>query len=453
MHALRLADSGLGFAGVLGDCMTIRIAACAFLLLGGVGHAQAAPLSAADSDPVKLGWMQGAPPAAEKQVRYDDASMWGFPRTRWSFSHWRELVPTTAIRRGPAADLLPRAERTDIDAITFTPIGGGKPMTWQQSLGANYTDGIVVLHKGRIVYERYFGAGGPANQHIAFSVTKSFVGTLAASLIAEGKLDPARTMASYVPELAGGGFGDATVRQVLDMRTDLAFDENYVGSGTEMTDVTRMSIAVGGVPIPPGYAGPVTAYAHVASIGKAARHGGDFSYRTPNTQALGWALERITGQSIADQIAARFWSKLGMEQDASMMVDRVGTGFAGGGLNASLRDMARFGEMLRLGGRYRGQQIIPAAAVVAIVKGGDPAAFAHYKYPGFDGGNYGSQWWHRASGQFAAIGIHGQGIYIDPKAEMVIARFASFPVASNVEINPTTIPAYDALAAMLQHKN
>ncbi len=429
--------------------MRILGAALAAVWIASGAAAQAPPLSAADSDPETLGWMQGAPPAADKQVRFDNASMWAFPRTRWSFSHWRELTPTTGIRRGAAAVMLPRAARRDLDAITFTPLGAASPMTWEQSLAANYTDGIVVLHRGRIVYERYFGALGPAGQHIAFSVTKSFVGTLAETLIAEGRLDPARTMGSYVPELAAGGFGDATVRQVLDMRTDPAFDENYAGNGTELTDVTKMSIAVGGVPAPAGFDGPKTGYAHVASIGKGGAPGGDFAYRTPNTQALAWVIERITGQSVAAQIEDRWWSRMGMEQDAAMMVDRVGTGFAGGGLNASLRDMARFGEMIRLGGRWQGRQLVPAAAIAAIMKGGSAAAFVATKYPGYDGGNYGSQWWHRATGQVAAIGIHGQGIYIDPAAEMVIARFASFPVASNVFINPTTVPAYDAMAAAL----
>nr|WP_310523339.1 serine hydrolase [Polymorphobacter sp.] len=432
--------------------MRATITGLALLLATAASAQTPPPLSAADSDPATMGWMQGFPPPPEKQVRWDDASMWAFPKTRWSFSHWRELMPATTIHRAPTATILPRAERQDLDAITFTPLGATTPMTWEASLAANYTDGIVILHKGRIVYERYFGALKPDGIHIAFSVTKSFVGTLAETLIAEGKLDPARTMASYVPELAPSGFGDATVRQVMDMRTGLAFDEAYAGRGGELTDVTRMSIAGGGAPAPPGFEGPRTAYAHLAGIAKAGNHGGDFVYRTPNTQALAWVLERIAGQSVAAQIEARYWSKLGMEQDAALQVDRVGTGFAGGGMNAALRDMARFGEMIRIGGRWKGKQIVPPAAIAAIMKGGDPAAFAAAKYPGLDGGHYAGQWWHRASGQTMAVGIHGQGIYIDPKAEMVIARFASFPVATNRVINPTTLPAYDAVAAALTRR-
>ncbi|WP_310497597.1 serine hydrolase [Sandarakinorhabdus sp.] len=410
--------------------------------------AHAAPPTATESDPVRLGLMQGFPVPADKQVRFDDASMWRFPNTRWAFSNMAALVPTVPIRRSGAVSPLPRATRSDIDAIPLKTLDG-TAMTWRESLDAVYADGIVVLHRGRIIYERYLGALGPADKHLAMSVTKSFVGTITESLIAEGKLDPARTIASYVPELARSGFGDATLRQVLDMRTAIAFSEDYVPGATGLTDVQRMSIASGLAPRPPGYDGPNGGYALAASIPANGTHGGDFVYRTPNTMVLAWVIERITGQSVAAQIEARFWSKLGMEQDANLIVDGGGTAFAGGGMNASLRDMARFGEMIRLGGRWKGQQIVPAAVVEQLARGGDPATFAHTKYPGLDGGSYASQWWHRAGGQMMAMGVNGQGIYIDQRAELVIARFASHPVATNRAINPVTIPAYDALTAHL----
>ena len=123
--------------------------------------------------------------------------------------------------------MLPRNERADIDAVTFTPIGRTDSMTWEQSLAANYTDGIVILHRGRIVYERYFGALAPDRQHIAFSVTKSFVATVAAMLIAEGKLDENATVARYLPEFQASGMGDATIRQLLDMTTGPDYTEDY----------------------------------------------------------------------------------------------------------------------------------------------------------------------------------------------------------------------------------
>ena len=143
-------------------------------------------LDAIASDPVKLGWMVGSPPPPEKLIAFSDGSFRAFPQTRWSYSHIRQFVPTRTVARGNGpVSVLPRAERSDIDPLTFLPTGSNQPMTWAQSLLANYTDGILVLHRGRIVYERYFGVLTPERQHIAFSVTKSFVGTLAATLVVE----------------------------------------------------------------------------------------------------------------------------------------------------------------------------------------------------------------------------------------------------------------------------
>jgi CubicO group peptidase (beta-lactamase class C family) len=235
----------------------------------------------------------------------------------------------------------------------------------------------------------------------------------------------------------------------MDMRTGVAFSEDYAGLGTAPSDVTRLMLASAFVPTPPGYAGPDGLYAFVATIGKNGVHGGDFVYRSPNTLVLGWILERVTGLPLARQIEQRFWSTMGMEQDAYLAVDRLGTGYGAGGLGTSLRDLARFGEMIRLGGRWNGRQIIPPAAAAAIFAPGDTAAFAAAKYPSLDGGSYASQWWHRASGQLLALGIYGQGIYVDRKAELVIVRYASHPVASNRSLLPTTLASYDAIAAVL----
>ena len=404
--------------------------------------------SAVETDPVVLGLMQGAPVPAERQVRWTDGSMWRFPQQRWAFSHMRELVPTVNIGRAGPVSVLPAALRDDLDDVTLTSLDG-VTMTWRESLAATYTDAILVMKDGVVVQERYFGVTTPATQHILFSVTKSFVGTIAEMLIEEGRLDPGAKAAAYVPELAGSGLGDATVREILDMRTGLAFSEDYVPGQTGLTDVQRMSIATGWVPRLADYEGPDGNFAFVASLGKNAAHGGDFVYRTPNTTALQWIVERIADQSLAAQIEARFWAPMGMEHDAALGVDRLGTGFGGGGLMASLRDIARIGEMMRRSGRFNGQQIVPEAVVERIFAGGDPAAFVACQYTGNLDGNYGSQWWHRAGGQLMAMGVHGQGIYVDRAAGVVIARLASHPVASNRGNAAVTTPAYDALVAAL----
>ena len=405
--------------------------------------------SAAETDPATLSLMQGVPVPADKQVRWTDGSMWRFPQQRWAFSHMRELVPTVNIGRKGAVSVLPQALRDDVDDVRLTTLDG-QAMAWRESLAATYTDAILVMKDGVVVQERYFGATTPATQHILFSVTKSFVGTIAEMLIEEGKLNPEAKAADYVAELGGSGLGDATIREILDMRTGLAFSEDYVPGQTGLTDVQRMSISTGWVPRLTDYAGPDGNFAFTASLGKNAPHGGDFVYRTPNTTALQWIVERIEGQPLAAQIEARFWARMGMDHDAALGVDRLGTGFGGGGLMASLRDIARIGEMMRLGGRYNDQQIVAEAVVERMFAGGDPAAFVACQYTGNLDGNYGSQWWHRAGGQLMAMGVHGQGIYVDRGAGVVIARLGSHPVASNRGNAAVTTPAYDAIVAALQ---
>ncbi|MDE2603168.1 MAG: beta-lactamase family protein, partial [Bradyrhizobium sp.] len=172
--------------------------------------------TAAQTDPVANGVMQGFPPPADKTVRFNDGSSGKFPGTRWAFSHIRELGPTANVWRGegPVAQL-PRAER-DLDKIPVTTLDGGR-ITFGDMPALTYADGLLVLHKGKIIYEKYFGAGDARRPHIAFSVTKSFVGTLAATLAAQGKLDPEALVVKYVPELKDSAYGDASVRQVMDM--------------------------------------------------------------------------------------------------------------------------------------------------------------------------------------------------------------------------------------------
>jgi CubicO group peptidase (beta-lactamase class C family) len=430
--------------------MTTTLLATAAAGAGAAGPGPDGPFPDAQaSDPAKLGWMVGSPPPPDRIIRFDDGSYWKFPAMRWTVANFRQLMPTVNVSRGlgPAAPL-PTALRDDLDAVNFTPLGGDKSMTWRASLDANYTDGIVVLHQGRIVYERYFGVLKPEGQHGAMSVTKTFVGTLAAMLAAEGTLDPAKRVDHYVPELAASAFGNATVRQVMDMTTGIKFSENYADPNAE---VWAHGAAGNPLPKPKDYTGPRSYYEFLQTVKPQGTHGEGFTYRTANTDALGWILARVSGRSVAQLLSERIWSQMGAEQDAYMSVDSIGTPFAGGGLSTGLRDLARFGEMIRNNGAFNGRQIVPAMAVADIRRGASQADFAKAGYKQLPGWSYRNMWWvtHNEHGAFAARGVHGQTVYIDPKAEMVIARYASHPVAGNAAIDPTSLPAYHAVAKHL----
>lgn len=403
----------------------------------------------AATDPLTLGWMRGAPPPPDRLIRFQELGHFQFPKSRWAFAHLRQLVPTTSIWRGEGpASTLPRQPLDGIDELRFTTMTG-QPMTWAESLAANYTDAIAVLHHGRLVYERYFGVMAPHRTHTAFSVTKSYTGTLATMLVHEGLLDENRLVPHYIPELADSAYADATVRQVMDMRIGVAYSEDYTDPNAGIWEHAR---AGGTFPRPAGYAGAQSFFEFLRQLKKQGPHGEDFSYKTVSTDVLGWLIRRVTGQGYGELLSQRLWQPLGCEADADMMVDTEGTEFAGGGLCPTLRDLLRLGEAMRCEGAFNGRQVIPAAVVHDIRTGGSVEAFRANGPPTLPGGAYRAMWWatNDSHGTYCARGIHGQAIVVDPAAGMVIARFASHPMAANVHIDPTSLPAYRALGDWLR---
>ena len=402
--------------------------------------------NSAESDPHALGWMTGFPPPPEKAITFADGSFRSFPQLRWAWSNIRQLVPTVGVWRGPGpASPLPRSEQ-DLGGVKLTTMGG-QAMTFEQALAATYADGIAVLHHGRIVFERYFGALEPHKQHIAMSVTKSFTGVLAGMLVAEGRLDPGAPVTAYVPELAPSAFGDATVAQLMDMTTGLKYTEIYTDRSSDVWALRRAN----GMAPPEAGAAPTSLLEYLTTQQKQGEHGRVFAYKTVNTDALAWIIRRVSGESLSTQLSSRIWQPMGAEEDAYYTVDRLGIESGGGGLNTTVRDLARFGEVMRNRGHFNGRQIVPAGVIDDIAKGGDPRKFAPAGYATLPGWSYRNQWWvsHNAHGAYMARGVHGQSIYVDPRAEMVIARYASHPAAGNVNNDPVTLPAFAALAKAL----
>ena len=432
----------------------VLLAVCAFLsgfLIPANAQANSY-LSAEKSDPIRLDWMVGFPPLPEKLIMQPETDFFSFPKLRWTVCHIRELMPTKQVNRGISPPI-PLAYAIDdgIDAVTFTPTGGDKPMTWKESLSANYTDGILVIHKGRVVYEKYFGCLDEMSKHAAMSMTKSMTGLLAEILVVEGKLDDNAKVLSIIPELKNSAFGGATVRQVMDMTTALNYSEDY---SDPKADIWVYSKAASPLPKPKDYVGPNGYFEYLQSVKQSGNHGEAFGYRTINTDALGWIISRVTDKDLSQLLSHRIWSKMGAEQDGYLTVDAKGTPFAGGGLSAGMRDLGRIGLLMLDGGQINGEQLFPKEVVANIQAGGDKQAFSRAGYKTLEGGSYRSMWWifHNAHGAFAARGVHGQTIYVDPTAEMVLVRFASFPTAKNAKIDPTSLPAYQAVAEYLMKK-
>lgn len=404
------------------------------------------------SDPRALGWMQGSPPPEETRVTFESGRHLAFPEIRWSLSHIRELMPTVNVRRGDGRRLSlgtpSAADAAAIDTLAFGDLNGGV-RRFDEALFDTYTDGIAVLHRGRLVYERYFGALEPHLPHACFSVTKSYAGTLAAMLVQEGALDDSKLIPHYLPELRGTAWEDAALRQVMDMLTGLDYQEDEAddrSSSSEYMRACRTRVR------PIGYEGPQTSYDFLRSVRKEGAHGEAFAYKSVNTQVIAWVMARVTGCSFAQLLHDHLWAPIGCEEDGYLIVDPAGVPSVSGGFCASLRDLARFGELIRCEGEWDGKQLIPAPVLDDIRRGGDRAKFAEVASDRLPGYSYRSQWWvtHNELGAVEARGIHGQRLYIAPAAEMVVARFASHPVASAALSDPIVMPQMLALGRLLR---
>lgn len=396
----------------------------------------------------KSGYNVGFPAPADKRVTRDNALV--YPYTGWSYQHVRELFPTRSVARGGPVSPLP-SQPISLDDLTFTVMdlgGNRRPISWAEFEAETHTDAMLVLHQGKIVYERYANGLAPESQHLLFSVTKSFVGLLAELLIYDGKLDETAKVTTYVPELAGSAWEAATVRDLMDMRDGVSFDENYANPNAE---IHRYALAWGwgpaNIPAPKGV------YEALPTLKtRFAESGGPFRYRSAATDALGWVIVRASGQSLASLVSERVWKRLGVDHDATWAIDPAGQEIAAAGLNVTARDLARLGEMLRQDGRFNGAQIIPAAVVQKIKAGGDNAAFrASNPIPARLNWSYRSQFWisHDTNQSFNLFGVAGQRVYIDPKNQIVIVRFGSHPVLSNLYTAAIHDAAFGALTTKL----
>ncbi|TIL19212.1 MAG: serine hydrolase [Mesorhizobium sp.] len=400
------------------------------------------------SDPRTLGWMQGFPPPTNKHITFEGGRYMNFPEIRWSLSHMRELVPTVSVARSDEAGVPLNepspADKAAVEALAFTDMNGTSRRL-DKALFDTYTDGIMVLHRGSVVFERFFGALERNMPHACFSVTKSYAGTLAAALVHEGVLDERKLISHYLPELRGTAWEDATLRQVMDMQTGLEYSEDEVDEQSSNAIYMR---ACRTRSRPANYCGPQTSCDFLRTVRKEGEHGEVFSYKSVNTQVMAWVMSRVTGRSFAQLLHERLWAPLGCEDDGYLVVDPAGMSSASGGLYASLRDFARFGELIRREGERNGKQILPASVVADIWFGGDPARFTEKAMPGY---SYRNQWWvsHNELGAIEAMGIHGQRLYVAPKAEMVIAKFASHPLASSAISDVIIVPLMLELGRLL----
>ncbi len=391
--------------------------------------------------------MTGFPPPRELQV---NVSNWLQPQNvRWAFRHMREIVPTQLISAGTGGPSPLPTTNTELGNPVVVCVDGSSS-TVEEILAGTFTDAVMVLHEGEVVEERYFEGMTETARHLVMSVSKSIVGCVAGVLLAQGRLDPQAAVSEYVPEVADSGYRGASVRDVLDMRTGVAFRETYAEVDSEVRVMER---SVGWAPTLAN--DPVGAYAYLATIQSEGPHGHAFTYRSADTDMLGWVCERASGERMADLISTLVWQPMGAEFDAEITCDPVGTAVHDGGISATLRDLARFAQMILDDGIVGGRQAIPAAWLADAF---DPApgvreAFAHTENEAMlPGGWYRNQFWFFSNGSgpiLLCLGIHGQLVFVDRASHTVIVKLSSWPDAQNPEYLANTLRACSAITAKL----
>jgi CubicO group peptidase (beta-lactamase class C family) len=368
---------------------------------------------------------------------------WG-PANRWSWHNTRRLFPTAQVSRGsgPVTPLVPadRENDPDIAKISFTNPITHKPMTVAQMLDATYTDGFLVLHHGRVLSETYRNGLTAEEPHLLMSVSKSIMGTLAGILVGRSQLDPAKLVTDYIPEMEGTVYDGATVRNLLDMSVDDPQARAALNStsGTEK-EYEAVDQAGGWLPATANSAPGFRAY--LANLHRPhGENGKSFLYLDQSAILIGWVMERAAGEDLSNLLTELLWSRLGAEQDAYILLDRQQQSYSSAGFNATLRDLARFGQMMAQNGSYNGQQIVPADWVKDIRGNGQnspPGKSASKStglpapapWPGHRHGNYRDFWWlaEQSCGRFAGVGLGGQLLIVDPIADMVVVKFDSTP--------------------------
>jgi CubicO group peptidase (beta-lactamase class C family) len=357
------------------------------------------------------------------------------PFNRWAFHHVRELIPSADIANDPRHIRELPFEKRSLD-VRIDP-DSGEALDLAAFLRETETDGMAIVHRGRLVFEHYANGMTHETPHILMSVSKSMLGLLAAEI----GLDAGRLVADIVPEVRDTAYRGATVWHLLDMRAGIVWDENYLATSGPIIEYRKSS---GWNALGPGET-PSDLHAFYASLTEAGVHGGAVHYVSPNTDLLGWVIERASGRRYADLMSELLWKKLGAERSAYITVDRLGAPRCAGGLCATLRDLARVGQWL-----------IEAnpARLEALEAGGDSKSWAAGDLARYFRGlpmRYTSQWY-VLEGDAPLVfgwGIHGQFLFVDRVNQIVIAKLSSQALPIDIARNALTLQAVSQLRKFL----
>jgi CubicO group peptidase (beta-lactamase class C family) len=354
------------------------------------------------------------------------------PFNEWTFTHMNWVLPTERIAKGEP-DPLPE-EPADLGMLTY-----GDGYNLDDLHRRTNTTAFVVLRDGMLVHEAYPGAfARPGARMQLFSVSKSVLSMMVGIALAEkliGSVDD--PVSTYRPDFRGTAYQDVTIAQLLDMSSGVGDLEVW---DVEDSGIKRFERAVAG-------GGDV---AQIVKDAPRSRKAGErFNYSTFDSQVLGWVMEAATGETLARYASRKLWQKIGAERDAYYWLTRrkPRTAIGAGSLNATARDLARLGQMMADDGLVAGERVIPADWVRRsrvprhAVGTLGPSGYPHY--------GYANHWWTLDDGAFTAVGVHGQYLYVDPAARVVIVKCSAWPTQDDPARDKESISALKAVAAHL----
>lgn len=383
-------------------------------------------------------------PAMIDELRGDPFSDFGrswqnAPHNTFVYQQISRAFPTAVVWRGDGEISQFEYTKQNLGEISFENLKGKKE-TLAALLDRTFTNGFLVLKDGKIFTEEYRNGLEPQIRHHWMSASKSLTSTLFGTFVDEGSVKLDELVTTYVPELTGTAWEGVRVVDVVDMRSDVKYREEF---DNPIAEVWMHEAAVGWRNV--GLGRPATNRQFLAAMQKYEKPDGLFHYRSSETDMLGWIMESVSGIGAAELLSQRIWSKLGAEEDAQCMVDREGAAVVMGGFGTTLRDAARWGQMIANGGRFNGQQVISAGWVERI-RQGDHKAFKHY-YKMLPKGAYSGQFWVTDNKRkiTSALGYGGQMIYIDKDINLVIVKLSTWDTP-NYDLAIDTFRAFEAVS-------
>jgi len=368
----------------------------------------------------------GAALAAEKMPDPTKFLFWTPSEQALGYKNIEKIFPTRVIKHGATVSELPRDTKPFDVAYEYK----GAHYDTAAFMKANNSSGLIVIHHGKILLERYGLGRTEHDRWTSFSVGKSVTSTLVGAAIKDGYIKSlSASVTDYLPELKHTAYDGVTVGDLITMRSGVKWNEDYADPKSDVNSFAFQPVRKDGVD-------PVVGY--MAKLTRAHKPGTTFHYDTGETELTGILVSRATKKHLADYLSEKIWSKIGTEQDAVWMLDTAGYEHGGCCISMTLRDYARFGLFFMRGGVVDGKSVLPDGWV-------KDASSKHVQSDEGDLG-YGYFWWIHPDGTFEAEGIFGQTIFIDAKDDLLIVTNSAWPVADD----PKYWMAHDAYTAAVR---